>query len=103
MIVKNVMMCVFCGEIFAVIKYTLVKELEKRADISNQAAGNWMLASLNAGPINRMVKVPTLTISKNEMTCTNNTCFLPVLSFFKSSFDELIIKVLNNSVIHALK
>ncbi|QHI69381.1 META domain-containing protein [Tichowtungia aerotolerans] len=49
------------------IKYTLVQELERLADPCFELEGDWILASISSGPVNRMVKLPTLSLSLNEM------------------------------------
>ena len=52
------------------IKYELVKVLEKKKDMQADLNGDWILAQLNGGPINRMVKVPTALIhlSKSKIS-----------------------------------
>jgi len=49
------------------IKYTLVKELKKQTDERVQLKGNWILVKLNDNPINRVVEVPTMGVSLNQM------------------------------------
>lgn len=54
------------------IKYKLVKELEKKADPRVQLNGNWVLASINGGKINRMIVLPTMKIDLNTMSISGN-------------------------------
>ncbi len=44
------------------IQYELVKVLEKKKDSRSDLNGDWILAQLNGGPINRMVEIPTARI-----------------------------------------
>ncbi len=54
------------------IKYTLVKELEKFIDNKALISGEWLLNSINNGPINRTVILPTIQISLKEMTLSGS-------------------------------
>jgi heat shock protein HslJ len=55
--------------------YTLVKELEKKADYFTSVSGNWILAKLNNNPINRMVVLPQMMINTSDMRISgNNGC-----------------------------
>ncbi len=49
------------------IKYTLVEVLEKQLDHKALVAGEWLLARINKGPINRSVALPTININLDEM------------------------------------
>lgn len=56
------------------IKYTLVKELDKKADIRILLNGKWMLSRLNNAPVNRSIKLPEMTIelSKRKISGTSS-------------------------------
>jgi len=54
------------------IKYTLVKELDKKEDPRVHLKDNWVLASMNGGPLNKMVVLPTLNFDLNEMRISGN-------------------------------
>lgn len=54
------------------IRYTLVKELERKADPRIELKGNWVLATINDGSINRMVVLPTLNFNLKEMRISGN-------------------------------
>lgn len=54
------------------IEYTLVKELERKEDPRAQLKGNWVLATLNGGNINRMMVLPTLMFDVKGMRISGN-------------------------------
>ncbi|MCB9202953.1 MAG: DUF4377 domain-containing protein [Flavobacteriales bacterium] len=54
------------------IKYTLVEVLEKKEDSRMHLNGNWILATLDGNPINRMVKIPTLEIDIAKQLLSGN-------------------------------
>ncbi|MCB9034237.1 MAG: META domain-containing protein [Chitinophagales bacterium] len=57
------------------IKYTLVTELDKQVDQRALAHGDWLLAKINAGPVNKMVKLPTLNVDVLQNRISgNNGC-----------------------------
>lgn len=54
------------------IHYELVKVIEKQKDTRLDINGDWILSSLNNGPINRMVVLPTLKIDLKKMQLSAN-------------------------------
>ena len=54
------------------IQYKFVKELEKKKDPRSSLSGNWILATINGGPINKMVVVPNLSVDLKEMRIAGN-------------------------------
>lgn len=54
------------------IRYTLVKEINKVKDERNALQGEWILTTMNGGPINRMVRLPTLNIDLNRLRISGN-------------------------------
>lgn len=54
------------------IHYELVKVIEKQKDTRLDVHGDWILATLNNGPVNRMVVLPTLNINLNKMQFSAN-------------------------------
>lgn len=54
------------------VKYTLIKELDKKEDPRIHLKGNWVLASINEGPINKMIVLPTLNFNLKEMRISGN-------------------------------
>lgn len=54
------------------IKYSLVKELERKEDPRAQLQGNWILATINGGNINRMVVIPTMMFDVKGMSISGN-------------------------------
>ncbi|HTO37580.1 MAG TPA: META domain-containing protein [Brumimicrobium sp.] len=54
------------------IQYKFVKELEKKKDPRSSLSGNWILATINGGPINKMVVIPNLSVDLKEMRIAGN-------------------------------
>lgn len=54
------------------INYTFVKELERKEDPRAQLKGNWVLATINGGNINRMIVLPTLMFDVKGMRISGN-------------------------------
>lgn len=54
------------------ISYTMVEELENQPDNRVKMKGNWILAKINGGPINRMVDVPVLEVDLSMMRVSGN-------------------------------
>ncbi|MEI6865436.1 META domain-containing protein [Flavicella sp.] len=49
------------------VKYTLVKELEKKVDVLAKVQGKWILNQINDNPIDENIKPPKIEITLNEM------------------------------------
>lgn len=72
----------------SLVKYTLIKELEKKKDPRFELKGNWVLASINGANLNRMIVLPTLNFNLEEMTILGNGgCNL-----YSASIEELTSK-----------
>lgn len=54
------------------LRYTFVKEVEKKTDPRVQLNGNWILATMNGGNLNRMIVLPTLNIDLKTMGISGN-------------------------------
>ncbi|MCB0516393.1 MAG: META domain-containing protein [Chitinophagales bacterium] len=54
------------------IKYTLLKEIEKKPDTRVQVQGDWLLASIDGGPINRMEKLPNISINLSQKSISGS-------------------------------
>lgn len=54
------------------VKYTLVREIEKKVDFKALLSGKWLLSSLNDNPINRSVTLPKMEISLTQMKVSGN-------------------------------
>lgn len=54
------------------IKYTLVRNIEKKEDQRTQMKGDWVLATINGININKMVVLPTLKVNLKEMRISGN-------------------------------
>ncbi len=55
------------------IQYTLIEVLEKQKDLRINLNGNWILASINTAPINRMVIVPRININLPQKLISGNS------------------------------
>lgn len=55
------------------VKYTLIKELDRKEDPRIHLDGNWVLATINGGNINKMVVLPTLNFNLNTMMMSGNS------------------------------
>jgi len=54
------------------VKYTMVKELRKIQDVRSELSGSWVLANMDAKPINKMVVLPTLDFDLAKMQFSGN-------------------------------
>ncbi len=55
--------------------YTLDKVVETRNDSSSEIAGQWVVSSINGNAINRMAKLPNLTVNVEDMSISGfNGC-----------------------------
>ncbi len=54
------------------IKYTMVKELDKKVDYRANVNGDWTLSRLNDAPVNRSVKLPNMIINLSRMQVSGN-------------------------------
>jgi len=75
------------------LKYTLVKEIEKKMDPRAALSGNWALATINGGNINKMIVIPTLNIDLSKMLISGNGgCNLYSASIEKLTSNEILIQ-----------
>ena len=54
------------------IRYTMVKELRKIPDARVELKGSWILANMDAKPLNRMIVLPTLDFDLTKMQFSGN-------------------------------
>lgn len=54
------------------IRYTLIKELEKKVDFRVSLHGDWVLNRINDKPIDKSVKIPNMVINLSQMQVSGN-------------------------------
>lgn len=77
------------------IKYTMVKELDKKMDYRAKIGGNWILNKINDHPIDRSIVLPEVEIMLNEMKisgtggCNNYSAEIAKLTYNSISLGNI--------------